>query len=208
MVATTQITLEDAQTATLDAGKVVVVPASWEEFMEFLPTTNYKVEFVNNQIIIMGLAKFVHEWLVSRVCWILINLYEGKADVFVLGSNLGVSRPEKSHFNPDITVLKGKPEFYRNSDSIIKNPYLVVEILSKGTASYDWETKLLRYQQMPSIQEIVFIDPLEKVITTINRTVDPKVWTMGVYDQPTDTVVIDGNTFPHHHFFQGMPVFE
>lgn len=205
MTTATQIVLTEEQKAAIEAGKPLIISASWEEFMDFLPTTPYKAEFVNNEIIIMGLAQFLHEWLVSRICWILINFYEGQSNVFVLGSNLGVSRPEKSFFNPDVTVVKGMPDFYRNSKSIVKNPHLVVEVLSTGTANYDWETKLPRYQRMDSMQEIVMIDPFEKVITVISRTAEAKVWTMTIYDQPTDTVVIDGNTLPVALFFEGMP---
>ena len=205
MPTATQIVLNEEQKAAIEAGKPLIISASWEEFMDFLPTTPYKVEFVNNEIIIMGLAKFLHEWLVGHIIWILKNFYQGQSNVFVLGSNLGVSRPEKSFFNPDVTVVKGLPDFYRNSESIIKNPHLVVEVLSTGTANYDWETKLPRYQRMDTMQEIVMIDPFEKVITVISRTAEAKVWTMTIYDQPTDTVVIDGNTLPVASFFEGMP---
>ena len=205
MPTATQIVLNEEQKAAIEAGKPLIISASWEEFMEFLPTTSYKVEFVNNEIIIMGLAKFLHEWLVMRIGFILSNFYQGQLNVFVLGSNLGVSRPEKSFFNPDVTVVKGLPDFYRNSESIIKNPHLVVEVLSTGTANYDWETKLPRYQRMNTMQEMVMIDPFEKVITVISRTAEAKVWTMTIYDQPTDTVVIDGNTLPVASFFEGMP---
>jgi Uma2 family endonuclease len=205
MTTATIIALSEEQQAVIEAGKPVIIPASWEEFMDFLPTTPYKAEFVNNEIIIMGLAKFLHEWLVVRIGFILSNFYQGKPNVFVLGSNLGVSRSEKSFFNPDVTVVKGTPEFYRNSESIIKNPHLVVEILSESTSKYDWESKMPRYQQMESIQEIILINPKDKTIHVISRTAEAKVWTMTIYDQSTDTVVIDGNTLPLSSFFEGMP---
>ncbi|MFN8346691.1 MAG: Uma2 family endonuclease [Spirosomataceae bacterium] len=206
MTTATQIVLNEEQKAAIEAGKPLIISASWEEFMEFLPTTSYKAEFVNNEIIIMGLAKFLHEWLVIRIGFILSNFYQGQLNVFVLGSNLGVARPEKSYFNPDVTVVKGMPDFYRDSESIIKNPYLVIEVLSTGTANYDWETKLPRYQRIDTMQEIVMIDPFEKIITVISRTAEAKVWTMTIYDQPTDTIVLDGNTLPLSSFFEGMPL--
>lgn len=206
MTTATQIVLNEEQKAAIEAGKPLIISASWEEFMDFLPTTSYKVEFVNNEIIIMGLAKFIHEWLVSHIIWILKNFYQGQPNVFVLGSKLGVSRPEKSFFNPDVTVVKGMPDFYRNSKSIVKNPHLVVEVLSESTSNYDWESKLPRYQQMDTMQEIVMIDPFEKVITVISRTAEAKVWTMTIYDQPTDTIIIDSNILPLPSFFEGMPV--
>lgn len=206
MTTATQIVLNEEQKAAIEAGKPLIISASWEEFMDFLPTTSYKVEFVNNEIIIMGLAKFIHEWLVSHIIWILKNFYQGQPNVFVLGSNLGVSRPEKSFFNPDVAVVKGMPDFYRNSKSIVKNPHLVVEVLSESTSNYDWESKLPRYQQIDTMQEIVMIDPFEKVITVISRTAEAKVWTMTIYDQPTDTIIIDSNILPLPSFFEGMPV--
>lgn len=205
MTTATQIVLNEEQKAAIEAGKPLIISASWEEFMDFLPTTPYKVEFVNNEIIIMGLAKFLHEWLVGHIIWILKNFYQGQSNVFVLGSNLGVSRPEKSFFNPDVTVVKGLPDFYLNSESIINNPHLVVEILSESTSKYDWESKMPRYQQMKSVQEIILINPKDKTIHVISRTAEAKVWTMTIYDQPTDTVVIDGNTLPVASFFEGMP---
>lgn len=206
MVTATHIELTEEQKAALDVGKIVTIPASWEEFTDFLETATYKTEFVNNTIIIMGLAIFIHEWLVMHIGFLLKTFYSGQANVFVLGSNLGVLRPEKSYFNPDVTVVKGVPEFHKNYTAIVKNPHLVVEIQSEGTANYDWETKLPRYQKINSVQEIVMIDPYEKAITVISRTDEAKVWMMTIYDQPTDTIVIDGNTLPLSSFFEGMPV--
>ena len=37
----------------------------------------------------MGLAKFIHEWLVISLATLLSNLYQNK-NYFVLGSNLGI----------------------------------------------------------------------------------------------------------------------
>ena len=52
------------------------------------------------------------------------------------------------------------------------------------------------------------IDPFEKAITVISRTTEVKVWTMTIYDQLTDTVIIDGNTLPLSSFFEGMPIID
>ena len=188
MTTATQIELSEPQKAAVEAGKNIAIPASWEEFIDFLPTTHYKAEFVNSEIIIMGLAKLIHEWLVGQIIWILKNMYHNSLNTLVMSSNLGVLNLESSFFNPDVTVVKGKPIFYKNSEAIITNPYLVVEILSEGTASYDWESKLPRYQQIESIQEIVIVHPVQKSITVLSRTTEKKVWMMTIYDQPTETV--------------------
>jgi Uma2 family endonuclease len=105
-------------------------------------------------------------------------------------------------------VVKESPEFYRSSKAIIKNPFMVVEVLSDSTANYDWKVKLMRYQNMESMQQIVFIDPDDVCVTVSSRSTEPNVWTMITYYNPTDMVTIDGHTFPLSHFFEGMPTFQ
>ncbi|MEZ4900571.1 MAG: hypothetical protein R2822_01830 [Spirosomataceae bacterium] len=49
---------------------------------------------------------------------------------------------------PDITVVKGEPQFKPNSTAIITNPYLVVEVQSLGTDLFDTEPKLPEYKHI------------------------------------------------------------
>ena len=205
MQTATQIQLSEVEIQRLEAGELVKIAANWEEFMDFLEETRYKAEFANNEITIMGLAILLHEWLVMHIGFILKNFYLGQANVFVLGSNLGVTRPDVSYFNPDVTVVKGKPEFYKKSKAIITNPFLVVEILSESTNHYDWQIKLPRYERTQSLQQVLFVDPSEQIISSFIRTNDPKAWIHTIYDQPEDAVVIDGNTTLLKTFFEGLP---
>ena len=130
-----QLTLK--QLSKLESGGVVAIPASWDDFMDFLHETRYRAEYHNGRILIMGLAAFYHEVLISAVSYILSGLLKGKG-YYVAGSNVGVLKEEgKGYYNPDITVVKGKPAFRGNSTAIITNPYFLVEILSESTAAYD-----------------------------------------------------------------------
>ena len=201
----TQIQLSETELERLEAGELVKISANWKEFMDFLEETPHKAEFNNNEITIMGLALFMHEWLVVNIAFVLKTIYLGQPNVFVLGSNLGVARPDTSYFNPDVTVVKGKPSYYRNSKAIVTNPFLVVEILSQATVGYDWQTKLPRYERIESLQQVLFVDPFEQIISSFVRTNDPKTWIHTIYDQPQDAVVIDGNTALLKTFFDGMP---
>lgn len=81
-----KVRLSDEQIATLETGKSVIVPASWEEFEEFLTETEHRVEYDNGQLIIMGLATFIHELLVIRLGSLLMGFYLGK-HFYIVGSN-------------------------------------------------------------------------------------------------------------------------
>ncbi|WP_420146860.1 Uma2 family endonuclease [Spirosoma sp.] len=200
-----KIQLTDAQIEVLEAGKSVSVPASWEEFEEFLAETNYRVEYGNGQIVIMGLAKLIHELLVIRLGYLLTGYYLGKP-FYVAGSNAVIRKDDqKGHYNGDVLVIKGKPVFQDKSQSIIANPYLIVEVLSEATFTYDLGAKRRKYEQMSSVQEIVFIDPVDKEVIVCRRTEQANVWTETAYTQPEQLVNIDGFQIQLSEIFDNLP---
>ena len=58
---------------------------------------------------------------------------------------------------PDVTVLKGEPEYYLNAPQIILNPTLIVEVLSKSTQKYDKGLKFDHYKTLESFREYVLV---------------------------------------------------
>lgn len=203
-----KIRLSDDQVQQLEDGNMVVIPASWEEFMDFLVETTYKAEYHKGEIIITGLASFIHETLVVIFSTLLNNHFQFNG-FWVLGSKLGVTTGnEQGYYNPDVTVIKGNPVFYKQSKAIITNPYLVVEILSASTYHYDLIEKLPKYERIESLQEVVFVDGFDKAIYTFKRTADPKVWIQTIFDAENDTVVIDTLTVKLNDIFDKLPIIE
>jgi Uma2 family endonuclease len=186
-----KIVLSEIQIQKIEQGGIVTIQATWDEFMDFLEETIYKAEYNNGKIIIMGLASAIHEFIVSYMTTLLVTHYQFNG-FNVFGSNLGVKNSDKQgFFNPDVTVVKGKLEFYNQSNAIILNPYLVVEVLSEGTYQYDLNEKLYKYQSMKSIHEVIFVDRFEKVVIKFQKTENPKVWTETIYDHENPEILID-----------------
>ena len=205
MQALEKIRLADEQIEKLEAGELVSIPASWEEFEEFLSETDDRAEYHNEQIILMGLAKLIHEFLVIRLGYLLTGFYLGKP-FYVAGSNVGIRKDGKrGHYNGDVLVIKGKPAFQGKSQSIITNPYLIVEILSESTLNYDLGAKRWKYEEMDTVQEIVFVDPLDRAVIICRRTERPNVWMETLYSQPEESVNIDGFTIPLAEIFANLP---
>jgi Uma2 family endonuclease len=192
--------------AKLESGGVVAIPASWDDFMEFLHETRYRVEYHNGRMIVMGLAAFYHEVLIMAVGEILRRILKGKG-FYVAGSNVGVLQKEgKGYYNPDITVVKGKPAFRNKSTAIITNPYFVVEVLSESTAAYDLYHKMPKYQRIISIQEVIFIDRFDVSVTVCRRSETPKTWTLTAYENLDESVLIAGeHQVVLRDFFADLP---
>ena len=200
-----QVRLNDEQVAMLETGQPVMIPASWKEFDEFFNETDYRAEFHNGQIIIMGLATLIHELLVVRLGHILTNFYVGQP-IYVAGSNAGIRKDQqKGHYNGDVLVIKGKPVYQGKSRSVITNPYLIVEVLSASTSDYDLGAKRRKYEQMETLQEIVFVDPFDREVLVCRRTEQANVWLETTYSQTNNTVVIDGNTLALDTIFANLP---
>lgn len=202
----TPIQLTEEQKMLLNQGEVVRFEASWEEFTDLLTTTDYRIEYSNGEIIIMGLAKALHEWLVIRIASLLSSFYEGK-NYFVFGSNLGIyPAPNAKYHNADVTVVKGNIAFWGTSKAIITNPYLVVEVLSDSTRQYDLNEKMESYSEIESIEQMIFIDGENKKIITYTRTEEANAWLRIAYSQPGDIISLDTFTLKLDTVFANMPL--
>ncbi len=201
-----QIELTEKQKQQHLAGEMVRIPADFDAFLDFLETTTYRTDYLNNHIVIMPLARFIHEWLVSQLAVLFSKMFTIHNGYYVVGSNLGIHVPDQpSYMNADLTVIQGKPYFFQNSEAIIENPYIVVEVLSNSTKKYDLNEKLEAYQQIDSVEQIVFVDVFNKSVKTVRRTASPNEWLHSSYNSPTDSIKIIDLELKLASVFEGMP---
>lgn len=66
---------------------------------------------------------------------------------------------------PDVTVIRGASERDPQSPTHVVNPKVVVEVLSPSTEAYDRTEKLQHYQQVPSLDAIVLVEPRGDQVT-------------------------------------------
>ena len=137
----------------------------------------------------------------------LLSTFYKQADGFlVAGSNVGLNVPmKKGYYNPNVTVVRGRPEFIGNSTAIITNPHLLVEVLSESTEAYDFHEKLPRYQRLPSLRVVLFVDYRERVVYVAHPTAEPKSWTLTLYDEPGEIVRVEEHRIALADFFADLP---
>ena len=191
-----KIHISEEDKKMLAQGEAVVIPASYEEFLDFSSETEYnKVEYINGNIVLMGVASFFHELIVGTLSRILGNIYQDKPNFYVLGSSLGIVVPEQTNFHQaDVTVVSGKPTFRDKAQTELQNPYIVIEVLSASTGRYDFTTKLHNYKKIPSVKQIILINQYEPLIYSYVRSDDGAVWLNVDYDKMEDAIVIDSYT--------------
>ena len=120
----------------------------------------HKHEFYNGKIVRMAGAKARHNQIAANVTGALkyalrslprkFIVYNSDQKVYIESENVGVY--------PDALVVCEEPQFWQGREDLIVNPLLIVEVLSRSTASFDKSGKFLLYEQLPSFLEYVLIE--------------------------------------------------
>lgn len=120
----------------------------------------HKHEFYNGKIVRMAGAKARHNQIAANITGALkyalrplprkFIVYNSDQKLYIESENVGVY--------PDALVVCEEPQFWKGREDLIVNPLLIVEVLSRSTASYDKSGKFLLYEQIPSFQEYVLVE--------------------------------------------------
>lgn len=128
-----------------------------------------------------------------------------------MGSNVKLfSELSVGSLNADLSVVKGQSDFKvlpsgRLSKSIIKNPEIVVEVLSASTRNYDVTEKLACYKTIPTLQHVLFVDQRKIFASVYSRLPTPEQWLNIDYRLFTDTVVVGDLTLPMQEIYLKTP---
>jgi len=89
---------------------------------------------------------------------------------------------------PDCMVVCGEIEKSPINENAVVNPVLIIEVLSKSTASYDRGDKFYFYRQIPSFNEYVLIEQDKHVVDVHLKEDSSDFWKITRYEE-LDTIV-------------------
>ncbi len=150
----------------LRANKTFLSP---EEYLRFEASSSTRHEYVNGQVFAMSgttnwhniIAGNVHSLLHSRLRGTGCRVYISDVKVHVKVTN--------SFYYPDVMV---SCEPYDHRTAFVEQPVLIVEILSKSTASVDRREKVTAYRQIASLKEYLIISQRQHRIEMHRRGID------------------------------------
>lgn len=150
-----------------------------EEYLALEDKAEYKSEYWNGYIIplhgdspVLAGAGVNHVQIVTNLIEILSAQLKKKG-CRTFSTDLKVWIPSREKFfYPDVAIVCGKLEFYKNRQDVILNPNLIIEVLSDSTVSIDRSEKLWLYQTLESLREYVLISQNKAVIEQFFRQDD------------------------------------
>lgn len=195
-----------------EAPETIRVSATWEEYVELVEIVPYNIEYFFGEIISMSQATDIHEQLVIQLGALFCTFLDDHPDYRVLGSNVKICiREGEADFNADLSVVKGPSDYAvlpsgRISKVRIKNPEIVVEVLSKSTKAYDQSDKLDQYRRIPSLKHILFVGQEEVFARAYSRTEQPAQWISTDYRSLDDTIQLGQLFLPMRSIYRKTPL--
>lgn len=137
-----------------------------DEYLDTEAHAEFKSEYYNGEIFAMTGGSPQH----SMICFNLIRRIGEAADkqnCIGFESNLKLEISAKNAFvYPDIMVVCGKPELPPDCTDAIRNPMLIIEVLSPSAESFDRGKKFEYYRTLPSLKEYVLVSQSRPAVET------------------------------------------
>ena len=137
-----------------------------QEFLEWDDGGNERQELIGGCVVAMAPPMPGHGLLASALAGEIRSALRGRAPCRVY-SEAGVALPHRNDacYVPDL-VVSCQP--LRPDNRLIREPVLIVEILSPTTAATDRQVKVPDYRRIASVQEILLIDA-ESLFAEVHR---------------------------------------
>ena len=160
--------------------QLVNVPAprhryTYEDYLAIERVSLIKHEFFDGEIYAMSGGTPTHAELPATIIGLLHRQLKPQHRVFT--SDLRVLIPATGLATyPDISVIEGNPEHLPRDGDAITNPLVLVEVSSPSTESYDRTEKLANYQQLATLQHVLFVSHRGPKLTLVSRGPE-ETWT-------------------------------
>lgn len=131
-----------------------------EEFLAFDDGTEISHQLFEGRIVAMNPPLRGHGTLVGRLSRIIGDQLKPPCEVIAESGIVPVNR-RHSWYKADL-IVTCTPGDYK--DQFIAAPVLVIEVLSPTASATDFGRKLLGYQEIPSMQDVLLVSSMERLV--------------------------------------------
>jgi Uma2 family endonuclease len=129
-----------------------------EEYLSREQDASFKSEYIAGEIFAMAGGTPEHNTIMGDTYFAFgtaLRASGGRCDVHTSEQKVRVDEAGP-FFYPDVSVVCGPPAY--DSDGCLRNPALIVEVLSASTADYDRGEKFRNYRRLPSLRHYILIE--------------------------------------------------
>ena len=162
---------------------------SIEEYLEMEANSLEKLEFHAGEIFAMAVGTLNHSLLSNNVSRCLGNAIIGKGkSCRTYNSDAKIAVSDEKFVYSDTFVVCGKTETFPEMPHAVKNPILIVEVLSDSTALYDRQGKFQAYQTITSFREYMLVSQNEILVEVFFKPENVVFWQYRSYTKLEDII--------------------
>jgi Uma2 family endonuclease len=130
---------------------------SSNEYLAIEREAELKSEYFDGFVVAMAGASESHALIVTNLVGELRNQLRDR-DCRIFANDMRVDVREHGLFAyPDVAVVCGPPLFSGERRDNLRNPLLIVEVLSPSTEAYDRGLKFIKYRRIETLQEYILV---------------------------------------------------
>lgn len=157
-----------------------------EEYLGLDEASEHKWEYEDGQVYCLAGSTNNHAAIVNSLGTALDRAL-GERPCMVMTESPKVIVAARKHYYPDLVVSCDERE--DGNDVVVRYPLLIAEVLSPSTERRDKGAKLLAYQQVASIENILLIATNQAAALVYEREKDaPGQWSSHQYDLSNPTI--------------------
>lgn len=144
---------------------------TYDEYVAFERASQGKHEFARGEVFAMSGGTRAH----NRVSLRFASLLEAalrERPCLVFGSDQRVRTDDDIAAYPDVSALCSHPIFSDDVEDELRNPSLIVEVLSPSTEAYDRGDKFAHYRTIASLREYVLASSAAPMVEIFAREDD------------------------------------
>ncbi|GAB4052891.1 Uma2 family endonuclease [Spirosoma litoris] len=160
-----------------------------DEYLAFEEKSEVRHEFYNGEIYAMAGGTVNHNLLIDNVKDLLKASTKSRG-CRVFSENMKVDVLSGIYMPYPDVVLTCHPFDLRGDNVIIRQPRILVEVLSKSTAQKDRGFKWQKYRKIPSLWYYMLIDQYAVTVELYSRIEETAEWINTIYESLEDTIVL------------------
>lgn len=162
-------------------------PITVDEFLAIDFGMDRKFELVDGVIQMMTGGSAFHANVAGNIYFALREKLRGTG-CRPFNSDMGLRIDETNVRYPDVAVYCGKELLFPDQDvRAFADPVVIFEVLSPSTTRIDQGSKAREYQQLTSLEALVFVDPVNRLTRVVERVAhEPNSWADHGFAAPHD----------------------
>jgi Uma2 family endonuclease len=165
---------------------------SLAEYLQHEEESEFRSEFFNGELFPIEATTRRHNKIVHNLIRTFVPHFEPKGcEVFTENVKLEVIKDVYYPY-PDLILTCDKDD---NDSQIVKNPVLIVEVLSPSTADYDRGFKWLRYRKIPSLRYYLIVSQNDIMVEVFSRKDNTSLWTFQEYTDIHSVIQLESLDF-------------